>query len=91
MVFILPPTGIIEPLINELLLIFFLEGVFYFCFYIWHLKAILVFRIALRCFLCDFQFVSLRRCEINKPPPTICNYIPKRGYDFLDNTHIKNK
>ena len=43
-VFILPPTGIIEPLINELLLIFFLEGVFYFCFYIWHLKAIPVFR-----------------------------------------------
>ena len=54
---VLPPTEIIEPLINELLLIFFLEGVFYFCFYIWHLKAILIFRIALRCFLCDFQFV----------------------------------
>ena len=39
----------------------FLEGVFYFCFYIWHLKAILVFRIALRCFLCDFQFVFRNR------------------------------
>lgn len=90
---VLPPTEIIEPLINELLLIFFLEGVFYFCFYIWHLKAIPVFRIALRWFLCDFQFVFRSGGVKNKWTTTHYMWLhtKKAGYDFLDNTHIKNK